>query len=214
MHRMGRIAFRSALLSLLLFSVTVVMGGASFPGYSHASQYISELGATGAPHSQAVSWLGFIPSGLLLMVFSFAAPMTLPRSPWTWVGFAFIAYYAFGLVAGGVFPCDFGCRPDDPSFSQVAHNLVAGTGYLTGITALLVLGIQARRWPGGGHLFPLGVVCWAVAALALPSLDPDFAYAGLAQRTIELCMYAWILACAFYLRRTTLQPTNQPSHTL
>lgn len=206
---MGKIAFVAALLSLLLFLSTIVLGAAGFPGYSHVTHYISELGANGAPHGQVVSLLGFIPAGIALMVFAFTAPRLLPRSAWTWLGFTFIGYYAFGLVAGGLFPCDFGCRPDHPSATQMIHDLMAGTGYLTGITALLVLGIQARRWPRGGHLLPLGIVCWAVAALALPWLYPDSGHSGLGQRIVEACMYAWILACAFHVRRKTGRETAQ-----
>lgn len=197
---MARVAFWAVVLSFSLYAATIVLGGAAFPGYSHAAQYISELGATGAPHSWAVSWLGFIPSGLLLMAFAAIAPVLLPRSPWTWLGFAGIGYYAFGLVAGGLFPCDFGCRPDEPTVAQVIHNAVAGTSYLAGIIALLVLGVQARKWPAGTHLLPLGIGCWLIASLALPALDPEFAYAGVAQRVIELAMCVWLVTCAAYVR--------------
>ncbi len=199
---MARIAFWCALTSFLIFLVTIVAGGAGFPGYSHGAQYISELGAIGAPHSQIVSWFGFIPSGILLMTFAFVAPLTLPRSPWTWLGFSSLGFYAFGLVVGGLFPCDFGCRPDEQTAAQLIHNAVVGIGYLVGITALLVLGVQARKWAGGKHLLPLGVTCWLLAACSLPALDPGFEYAGIAQRIIEVSMYTWIIACAFYVRRT------------
>ena len=200
---MGKIAMWAALLSFSLLLLTVAIGAANFPGYSHAAQYISELGAHGAPHGRMVSWLGFVPSGLLLMVFAFAAPLALPRSAWAWLGFAALGYYAFGLVAGGIFPCDFGCRPEEPTASQVIHNAVAGTGYLTGITALLILGIQSRKWPGGRHLLPLGLACWVAAALSLPFLEPGFGYVGIAQRAIELSMGTWVIACALYLGRVT-----------
>lgn len=205
---MGKIAFWAAVLSFSLFLLTIIVGGATFPGYSHASQYISELGATGAPLSHAVSWLGFVPSGLLLMIFAVTAPQVLPRSAITWLGFAFIGYYALGLVAGGFFPCDYGCRPEDPSTTQIIHNAIAGTGYLTGITALLPLGTQARKWPGAKHLLILGVLCWLVAASALPFLDPGFEYAGFAQRTIEVCMCIWITACGYYAKRSTESRPN------
>lgn len=197
---MGKIAFWSAVLGLLVFLITVVAGGAAFPGYSHTSQFISELGATGAPHSKLVSWMGFIPSGLLLMTFAITAPLALPRSAITWLGFASIGYYAFGLVGAGIFPCDYGCRAEQPSVGQRIHNAIAVTGYLAGITALLLLGIQARKWPGGGHLIALAVLCGLVGTIALLFLSPDFGYVGFAQRTVEACMGMWIIACAFYAR--------------
>lgn len=201
---MNKIAFWSGLSGVSIFVLTVVLGGLAFTGYSHATQYISELGATGAPHGWWVSWLGFLPSGLLLLVFAFTAPRALPRSRWTRIGFLFIAVYAFGLVASAFFPCDFGCRPDNPTVAQIIHNVVGGVSYFAGVTALLILAIQARKWPGGRHLLYLGVVCWLAGALSLPFLDPDFAYVGLAQRILEFSMALWILACAWRVGRKRL----------
>jgi hypothetical membrane protein len=200
---MHKIAFWTALSGVSIFALTVVLGGVAFTGYSHATQYISELGATGAPHGRWVSWLGFLPSGLLLVVFAFTAPMALPRSRWTWLGFFFIAVYAFGLVASAFFPCDFGCRPDNPTVAQVIHNGVGGVSYIAGVTALLILAIQARKWPGGRHLLYLGLVCWLAGALSLPWLAPNFAYVGVAQRILEISMGAWIITCAYYVRATS-----------
>ncbi|WP_159744480.1 DUF998 domain-containing protein [Luteimonas cellulosilyticus] len=195
-------AFWSAVLSYALLLLVVVWGGSSVAGYSHVSQYMSELGAAGAPDSHTLNWLGFVPAGILLMVFAFTAPLALPRAPWTWLGFTAIAYCAFGLTVAGFFPCDTGCRPRDPTPSQVIHDVMAITGYLAGITGLLILGIQARRWPGGTHLFPLGILCWVVAIAALPAMDPDSGFPGLAQRVIEVSLCVWILTCVVHVRRS------------
>ena len=59
------IAFGCAVLSLLVLAVATVAGGLAYPGYDHLTQYISALGATGAPTGRAVS-LAFIVSGALL----------------------------------------------------------------------------------------------------------------------------------------------------
>jgi hypothetical membrane protein len=207
---MRMIIFWSAILGFAIFLLTVLVGGATFPDYSHARQYISELGATGAPHSQLVAWLGFVPSSVLLAIFSLAAPLTLPRSVMAWIGFLLISYYSIGMAVAGIYPCDFGCRPDDPSMSQFVHNVAGGTAYLAGITAILLLGIQSRKWPRSSPLMILGIVCWVVAACAFPFLaDHEFEYTGVAQRMIEACIFGWILACAFYIRRSTEVRSNQ-----
>ena len=39
----------SAFLSLLILAAATIAGGMAYPGYDHLRQYISELGATGAP---------------------------------------------------------------------------------------------------------------------------------------------------------------------
>ena len=54
-----------AALAAGLTGAVVVLGGAMQPGYSHVADYISELGAVGAPHGQAISVAGFLPIGFL-----------------------------------------------------------------------------------------------------------------------------------------------------
>jgi Protein of unknown function (DUF998) len=76
----SRIAFFSAVLALLWVLFLTLLGGAQFSGYSHAAQFISELGAGHAPHEQLVRWAGFLPAGSLLLVFCAAAWAALPRS--------------------------------------------------------------------------------------------------------------------------------------
>lgn len=206
---MRRLIFWSAVLGFAIFLLTVLVGGAAFPGYSYTRQYISELGATGAPHSQLVVWLGFVPSSALLIIFSLAAPLALPRSAMAWFGFLLITYYGIGMAIAGIYPCDSGCRSDDPSTSQFVHNVAAGTAYLAGITAILLLGVQDRKWPRSSPLMILGIGCWVVAACAFPFLaDHEFEYAGLAQRMIEACIFGWILACAHYIRRSAELRSN------
>jgi hypothetical membrane protein len=58
--------------ALAVFLLTVI-GGANFPNYSHASQFISELGASGAPNARVINLAGFLPAGLLLIAFTFQA---------------------------------------------------------------------------------------------------------------------------------------------
>jgi len=179
------------------FLGTTVLASGADPGYSHLRQYISELGSVSAPHGVVVSWLGFFPAGLLLMLACAVAALTFRRTPLTLLGLACLAWYAFGLVAGAVFPCDAGCRPDDPSFSQLVHDFVAGTGYLIAPVAAFLLGSQALQWPGAMPAAIGAFLCGALIVLTLPGLDPDFGWAGLSQRLIELYMAAWILPMMF-----------------
>jgi hypothetical protein len=76
------------------------------PDHSHVRDYISELGETGAPYAGWVNLAGFLPIGLLVLLFIFTASKLMPvdrRSALlsSSVGWAY-------LVAS-VFPCDPGC---------------------------------------------------------------------------------------------------------
>ena len=62
------LAFGSAILSLLILAGLTVAGGLVYPDYNHLTQYISELGATGAVTGPAVR-PAFVASGILLTLF-------------------------------------------------------------------------------------------------------------------------------------------------
>lgn len=116
-----RLARITGLLGTLAVLLVTVLGGAGFPGYNHASQFISELGAAGAPHATIINWGGFLPAGLLLWAFSVLAWRSLPRSRATTLGMLGLALFALGYVAAALFPCAPGCRPPRPSLSQTLH---------------------------------------------------------------------------------------------
>lgn len=179
----------------------VLIGGATFAGYDHASQFISELGANGAPQGFAMSWFGFLPTGILTCAFALFAWLAAPRSALSTLGFFGVLLFAIGYVGAAFFRCDFGCRPDEPSASQMMHNLFGVTGYLFAPLSLLFLGLAARKWPGASGVSALGFVGAALSVAALAVFSPDFAYVGIAQRALEASMLGWIVACALYLGR-------------
>ena len=177
------------------------IGGLGFPNYSHLSQFISELGASGAPHEFWVRFAGFLPAGLLLWIFVWSAFKTLPRSKLSSFGLLGIAAYAAGYVVAAFFPCDFGCRPQNPSRAQIIHNLVGLVGYLLAPLAIAALASAARNWPGAHRLPVLGSLAAALSLAGLLTLSPGSPLVGLSQRVIEASVLLWVLACALYVHR-------------
>lgn len=204
---MRHLPFLVVLLSYLWLLATAMLGGLAYPGYSHVAQYISELGAQGAPHGRLVSTFGLIPSGLILLVgCALTVWQCVERSPAVVLGLLALGWYGLGLVVGGAMPCDAMCRPDDPSASQVVHDLVAGSGYLALAASAFVLGsVLARR----ADARVLGWLAWAaggVTVVLLPALHPDGHWAGLAQRLIETCNAAWVVPASAMLCRRIVPP--------
>ena len=196
---MRAIVFWAAIVGYLILAALIVGGGLAWPGYSHSSQFISELGATGAPHGRLISLGGFLPVGVLLSVVSVLAMVLEPRSPLRTLGFLCILLFASGYTVAAFFPCDLGCRPAVPSSSQMIHNTAGLLGYLVAAPGLLMLGLAARHWPGAGWLFPLGIACAVAAAAGFLTLETEFR--GLAQRVIEGAVALWILAFVFQRKR-------------
>jgi hypothetical protein len=188
-----------------------LVGGAFHPGYDHARQFISELGANGAPNARLVNYFGFLPAGLLLTLFPVFAWRALPRAPLTTLGLAGVALFSIGYVAATFFPCDAGCRPTEQSTIQVLHNLIGLAGYLTAPATLMVLAWKARRWPNARSVAFVGVTGGVAASIGLVSLSPEFEFefAGVSQRFIEGGMLTWILTCGLYLGLARVQRTGR-----
>lgn len=194
-----RTPFISASIALFFVVALTLLGGAYYPDYSHLSQFISELGARQAPHEQFVRWAGFLPAGVSALVFVIVAFKALPRSALTTLGLLGIAVYAVGYVAAAFYPCDPGCRPTEPSTSQVIHNIVGLTGYLLAPLSLAALAWSARHWPDGGSLAAAGFVAAILALLGLLLLSPESRYVGVSQRILELSVLVWIVMCGWYI---------------
>lgn len=195
------IAFWSAVIGYGLLLIMTVAGGAAWPGYSHVSQFISELGATGAPHGRLVSLGGFLPVGIFITLFAVLAAFVSPRGGLRFAGFALLVLFALGYVAAAFYPCDFGCRSVTPSASQMLHNLAGLGGYLGAPIGLILLGVSARGWPVGKLLSPLAFICAAVSFVAFVVMLGEPPIGGLVQRVLEGAVAVWMLACAFTLRR-------------
>lgn len=193
------IAGLSGLTAVAIIIALVIIGGATWPGYSHVGQYISELGAVNAPYGGTVSWLGFLPAGVLMIVFALTALIVLPKSGAATGGFIIIVLYAFGYANSAWFPCDAGCSMEEPSFSQAMHALGGLPGYLLSGLALILLGLAARGWPGGKWLAPLGIAGGILAMVGFIGMAAGGAWLGAWQRLLEFGVDGWVLACSLYL---------------
>lgn len=198
MHR--QLAFVCAIASVLSIAMLAIGGGLATPGYSHVSQFISELGATSAPHEYTVRFVGFLPGGVALLLFCVFAYRALPRSRAFKLALLGLVVYASGYVVAAFFPCDLGCRPKNPSLAQAVHNAVGGLGYLLAPAILFTFAMCSRSWPNSAPMPALGFVAASCALLGLLSLSPSSPYAGLSQRTIEASVLAWVVACGWYIQ--------------
>ena len=193
------LAITSSIVSALAIAVLAIVGAIKTPGYSHLSQYLSELGATGAPQEIPVRFAGFLPAGIALLLFSLVAYFSLPRSRTTTLSLLGLALYALGYVAAAIFPCDPGCRPAVPSMSQAIHNAVGLLGYVVAPLFLFLLARSARTWPGAAWVSRIGFIASAVALLGLLTLSPGSPLVGVSQRAIEAAVLTWSVVCGLYI---------------
>jgi hypothetical membrane protein len=196
----ARFTLTFAVLPLAFVVLFTIFGALGFPGYSHTAQFISELGARGAPQEILIRFAGFLPAGVFMILFAIGAFMSLPRSALTTIGLVGLAMYAMGYIVALFFPCDPGCRPAQPSASQAIHNLFGLIGYVLAPLSLVALGFTARTWPGGRHLSWSAYIAAAAALVGMLTLSPKSPYVGLSQRLIEGAVLIWILMCGWYVK--------------
>ena len=204
---LGRLAFGLLVVGELIQLGTVIAGGAVYPGYDHARQYISELGATGAVTGPAVSWWGFVPSGLLITAFCLIAAWLLRRNALAVVACFMLAWYGLSLSAAGVYPCAFECARTEVTFDAMMHDLVGGTGYLTGVLGVAIAALAVRSGEAG-WLRALGLVCAVVAAAGFAAIIVDVELGGLFQRALEGALAVFLLAFGWALARGSLSASR------
>lgn len=199
-------AFWTGITGVAVFILTTAIGGFVHPNYSHTAQFISELYAVDAPHANALRYFGYIPSGLLLLLFSFFAVKEAPKSATATIGFIGLGLaYGLGTVICGFFNCDAGCNPEfiNPTLSQIVHNLMGFLTYMLTPIAIFITALGMRKWKNGKVISKLGLVLAFTSFCFAGVLNSDLnsPYKGMTQRLIEGSILLWIAACAFYLQK-------------
>jgi len=199
------ITFWFGIIGALLFITSSILGGFQFENYSHLQQFISESYAIDTPYGIYIRILGYIPSGLLIALFSFSALKILPKSRLSKIGLiCFGIFYGIGTIIVGIFPCDSGCNKEliNPTISQIIHNIVGALTYLIIPICLILIGVSAKRWQNGKSISILSIICGLIAltfSFALSS-NPTGNFIGLFQRLVEGSILFWLINFAFYIK--------------
>ena len=195
---LSRIAFAALVAGLAILLAAVVWGGATYPGYDHAQQFMSELGATGAPTGPTVSIWGFVPNGVLITIFCLLAAWILRRSMLAVVACLMLALNGIGMAGAGVYACDFECSRSDPSPEALLHDLFGGLGYLCAIVGVGLTALWARK-SDAPWLAPIGVVAALISIAGLSGVIAEVELAGLFQRAMEAALAVFMMALAWAL---------------
>lgn len=197
---LSRLAFAAIVAGVGVLFAAVVWGGVVYPGYDHARQFMSELGATGAVTGSRVSRWGFVPNGVLVAVFSLLAAWILRRNALAVVACLLLAGNGIGMAGAGVYPCDFECSRSDPSAAALLHDLFGGLGYLCAILGVGLASLWARK-SDAPWLAPLGVVVLIVSVIGFYGVVAEVELAGLFQRAMETALAVFMLALGWALTK-------------
>lgn len=202
--------FFIAIISTTLFIVSSILGGFQFDDYDPISQYISETMAIGTPHGKKLRYFGYIPSGILLIVFSFIGYKRFPKSHLTKIGFIGLGlFYGFSTIIVGIFPCDIGCNKEliDPSISQLIHNFVGLLTYLFVPISIVFINLGLWKSKNYSQLFKIGIICAFISIIFISLLisNNSSSYIGLYQRIIEVIFIFFIISCAISIKKMKVE---------
>lgn len=182
--------------AVILTYVLMLFGGAALkPGYSHISQYISELNATGSAYAQAIGWFGFLPFGVAaLLLWHAVRPHALAAGA-NRAGYWLLLAEPVAYIGSAFAPCDLGC-PAEGSLSQTLHNLLGLATYLATTLGLFLLAFS-HGLGTGKRAFWIGLSLAWFALFGLMLDDSVSVQRGLLQRSAEWLVYPSLLIAAW-----------------
>lgn len=183
-------------LAPILFTCMTLICAYLRPDYSHITNFISELGATGTPYDKMMNYLGFIPAGLLFVLFSFSLLMLYTKTTLARAGASLILVFGLGMVAAGIYSCDPGCPPDGSPETEI-HDMVSAVTFISAILGMVLLGMSFRKSSLFQNLGNLSIISGIVAATLLAVMINSFetrTFTGVWQRLLLLTIFVWTTA--------------------
>lgn len=187
----------------------VLLTARQFPGYSHIDLAMSQLGAVGAPTHGFSAWVNNLPLGVLFVLFAVGLWRRFAGSRLAWSSALLVLVHGLASIGAGVFACDQGCTPEQPSFSQQMHNLSGLVMFLTLTLASVLWAFLGRRLLGSAGFSWFSALCAVLALVTLvlmgQALESGHGF-GLYQRLNYGVAVLWVAVLAWLSLRPPLSP--------
>jgi hypothetical protein len=184
----------------LVFVAAVIAASVNHPGYDHLKNFISELGASGAPAAGIMNFAGFLAYGLLTTAFALAVHRGMRSDAGGWLGPSILALYGLAYVAVAFSPCDPGCQATTPSLHHRLHLLLGDLIFLTAVVGPFTLYPRMVKDPAWRSLATATLILPGLAWLMLEASGVGISGA-LRQRLWLLLLFTWIAVMALRLLR-------------
>jgi hypothetical membrane protein len=195
---MRRLAL-AGIVGPVVWWLLIIVNGAITPGYSHVSNFMSTLGAVGAPYA-VVQQLNFAVLGgsilaLMLGIHYWFGDGRRPRA-----GTILLGVFGVGIILAGVFPEH---PTAQESMTNVLHGITGIIGFLAGIIAV---GLVSRRigaddrWPSYRYE-AIATVVIVLVTFGVFISTTESAIVGLTQRLFIGVMTLWVVMQSLRLYR-------------
>ncbi len=201
-----RIGALAGIGGAVFYVMVVAITGYLTPVYDPLTQWISELGAVGAPYTTLFNVLGPGVFGLLSVVFALGLWKALRGGLLAFAAAFLVAISGFASILEGVFPCDPGCIAVTTAGSlHLAIGLVPLLGMLGAMEIFAFLVRKNPAWPwffAFSHAMVVLTVIFAIAFSSGATLD------GLYQRIMIGAILVWVVVIS--ARMWKLQGVSSP----
>ena len=186
----------------IVFIVGVIIGTTQYPGYSHMTQKVSELGGVEAPYPWIQNTTFYIVS-ILTLGWVFAVHKGIDNGTGSKV--AVILFGVFAISSAGmsaVFPCDAAC--ESVTAASWIHEITGFGGFLAFLLGLAFMSRRIKK--AGGPLWYsrytwISAVIPIVTVFIFKALDSEDINDGLAQRVFIAPIFAWIFITGLRIYR-------------
>ena len=207
-----RVLTLGGIAGAILFSAVIIVSAALRTDYSHIANFISELGATGTPHAALMNYAGFLPTGILLVVFGIAIARALPQRRFSMLAVMLVTLFGTGVAVSGVASCDAGCPIPGGSVENIIHNNVAPMAFLCLIAAAAILGVVFRGDSTWRSLSVFSLVSSLLGLVFLAALVGSLEareLTGLWQRLLLAVLFVWcsVIGLRAYRNLASHSPT-------
>lgn len=195
----------AGMVGSLLFWVAIVTTGLLTPTYSHLSQYVSELGAEGAPFRILMNYLGIIPFGLGIGLFSIYSWRQLSTNLFHKASAIILMIAGFLFIVAGFYSCDVGCSFYDLSAEALVHNNSAFTAFILAFLAIITFMLGEIRNKSDKSFLGISIAM-ALGTMGsfylMGSTGLDSPFRGLFQRVFLASFTIWLVGVAVISRKT------------
>lgn len=183
----------------LLFGVWLT--ASQYPGYSHVDFAMSRLGEQGAATHGFSAWVNNFPLGVLFVLLALGLWRRFAGSRLARSSALLVLIHGLASIGAGVFSCDQGCAPLQPSASQQIHNLSGLVMFASLTLASLLWIVLGKRLLGSRTFSWFSALCTLLALVTVglmgQALESGHGF-GLYQRLNYGTAVLWLAVLAWF----------------
>ena len=194
-----RLGNLSGIVAPLLWASAIVVCASLRPDFSHYTQYISELSERGSSTENLFRYTGFVPTGILHMLFGAFLMNAFRGNRLAALGALLFILNGIARIGAGLFSCEPGCAGPNVLLNQQLHRLSATVAFLAIILATLVWGLVFRKFQDLRLLSYFSYLSGALGLVFLLLMEASSqtrAGTGLYERLSSGSLSLWVLVFA------------------